>query len=298
MRVANKTIYDMIKFNLGNITEELSNANKVVATGKRITDLSDDPVGLTQVLNIKSSLSNIEQLEQNISMGKSWLTTSESTLSNVQNLISDTKALCIQMATATIGATERRSAAEVVQNTLEEMVSLANTDVNGRYVFAGSKTDAAPFILEDDNSVTYNGDNNAFTVKIGRDATIQVGSDGEAVFGTSGEADDIFKTLNDLKTALENDNVGGIQEAMGKLDDHFDHISTKISDVGSKMIRMEIKENILQDMNITNTERLSKIEDADITEAIMDLKAKELAYQAALAASAKMLRVSLVDYLR
>lgn len=297
MRVANKTIYDMIKFNLANTTEELTNANKVVATGKRINSLSDDPVGLTQVLNIKSSLSNIEQMGRNIAMGKSWLTASESALNNVQNLISDAKALCVQMATATTGAAERASAAETVQSTLEEMVSLANTEISGRYVFAGSKTDAAPFTLEGDNSVTYNGDNNAFTVRIGRDATVQVGSDGEAVFGTSGEADDIFKTLNDLKTALENNNVGGIQEAMDKLDDHFDHISTKISDVGSKMIRMEIRENILQDMNITNTERLSKIEDADITEAIMDLKAKELAYQAALAASAKMLRVSLVDYL-
>jgi len=297
MRVANKTIYDMIKFNLASTTEELSKANEVVATGKRIIDLSDDPVGLTQVLNIKSSLSNIEQMGRNIAMGKSWLTASESTLTNVQNLISDTKALCVQMATATMSVAGREAAAKTVQNTLEEMVSLANTDVNGRYVFAGSRTDAVAFTLETDNSVTYNGDNTAFTIKIGRDATVQVGSDGEAVFGTSGEADDIFKTLNDLKTALENNNVDGIQEAMTKLDDHFDHISAKISDVGSKVNRMEIKENILQDMNITNTERLSKIEDADITEAIMDLKAKELAYQAALAAAAKLLRVSLVDYL-
>ena len=43
MRVAGKTIYDAIRFNLGNITEELYKANKVVSTGKRITGLSDDP---------------------------------------------------------------------------------------------------------------------------------------------------------------------------------------------------------------------------------------------------------------
>ncbi|MCD6297532.1 MAG: flagellar biosynthesis protein FlgL, partial [Deltaproteobacteria bacterium] len=61
--------------------------------------------------------------------------------------------------------------------------------------------------------------------------------------------------------------------------------------------RMEIKENIFQDLKISNTERLSKIEDADIAEAIMDLKAKELAYQAALASSAKVMKMSLVDYM-
>jgi len=292
MRVANKTIYDIIKFNLGNITEELNRANKVVATGKRITELSDDPVGLTQALNIKSSLSNIEQLGRNISMGRSWLTASESALTQVQNQISDARALCVQMATATTGSAERASAAATVQNTLEEIVSLANTEVNGRYIFAGSKTDAAPFSRDNDtNVVTYNGDNKAFTMKIGRDATVEVGSDGEAVFG------DIFTTLSDLNDALEADDVSGIQAAMSNLDTHFDRISTKISEIGSKMLRMETKEKIFQDLNITNTERLSKIEDADITEAIMDLKAKELAYKAALASSARVMQLSLVDYL-
>ncbi|MBW1795341.1 MAG: flagellar hook-associated protein FlgL [Deltaproteobacteria bacterium] len=533
MRVANKTIYDMIKFRLGNVTEELQKANEVVATGKRINSLSDDPVGLTQVLNIKSSLSNIEQIGRNIDLGKSWLTASESSLAQVQNLISDTKALCVQMADAAMSADEREAAAEIVQSTLEEMVSLANTGVGGRYVFAGSKTDAAAFTLSGSN-VTYNGDNNPFTVKVGRNSTVQIGQDGQNVFweqsitidssnnkidfieysgasptgeltatiasgtythdelaiavknamekvsiesgnsinylvtydtttknftirddgATSGahlellwatgtnadtsiapdigfnavdvrdaligdtsvtgfpitinggnntidfiedtgsgptsltayianadyadgaalaaaveaamdaesiangnsidyevtydavnekfvieedgtdlqklqilwntnpsgnsagsalgftQDDDhtpptsnnqvewgIFETLKDLKNYLETNDVAGVARSIARLDTHFDHISSKISDMGSKMLRMEIKENIFQDIYFTNTERLSKIEDADFTEAIMNLKAKEVAYQAALASSARIMELSLVDYL-
>jgi len=296
MRVASKTVYDTIKLNLANITEELHKANKVIATQKRITDLSDDPVGLTQVLNIKSSLSNIKQLGRNISMGRSWLTASESALSNVQNLISDARALCVDMANATTDASERASAAGTVQNIMEEIVSLANTDVVGRYIFGGSKTDTVPF----SQGGIYNGDDNAFTIKIGRDTTAEVGNDGEAVFQPSGAgaADDIFQTLSDLKGALEGNNLSGIQAAMSKLDIHFDHISTKIPNIGSRMLRMEIKEKIFQDLNITNTDRLSKIEDADIAEAIIELKSKELAYQAALASSARIMGLSLVDYLK
>jgi len=295
MRVASKTIYDTVKFNLANITEELNKANKVVGTGRRIIGLSDDPVGLTQVLNIKSTLSGIEQLERNISMGKSWLIAAEGALTHVQDLISDAKALCVEMATSTTGAASRASAASTVQNTLEEIVSLANTEVNGRYIFAGSKTDTAPF----SQGGTYNGDNNAFKVKIGKDTTVAVGSDGAAVFQPSGAGanDDIFQTLSDLKDALEGDNVSGIQAAMDKLDDHLDQISNKISDIGSKMIRMEIKEKIFQDLNLTNTDRLAKIEDADMAEAIIDLKSKELTYEAALASSARVMGLSLVDYL-
>lgn len=287
MRVTNRSIYEAVKYNLGKISEELSKSNRIVSTGKRITNLSDDPVGLTQVLNIKSSLSNMDQLGRNITLGKTWLSASESALGHVQDLISEAKSLAIQMSNATIGQAERVSGAATIQQMLEEIVSLANTETSGRYIFAGSKTDTTPF----DQGGTYNGDNNAFTIKIGKDATIQAGSDGEAVF------EDVFTTFSDMKTALESNDIGGIQAAMSNLDNDFEHITAKISEIGSRMIRMEIKENIFQDLKITNTDRLSKIEDADIIEAIIDLKTTELAYQVAMASSAKVMELNLFDYL-
>lgn len=287
MRIANKTIFEGVKYNLASILEELNKANEIVATGKRITDLSDDPVGLTQTLNIRSTLSNIEQLGRNISRGNSYLSASESALTHVEDIISDIKALCVQMASATTGSTQRASAAETVQNMLEEIVSLANTDVGGNYIFSGSKADTAPFSQDG----TYNGDDNAFTVKVGKDDTVEVGSDGSVVFGN------IFGTMTDLKTALEANDVGGIQDAISNLDVDFDHISAKISYVGSRMARMEVKDKIFQDLNFTNADRLSKIEDADMAEAIIDLKSKELTYQAALASSARVMGLSLLDYL-
>jgi flagellar hook-associated protein 3 FlgL len=291
MRVANQTLYGMVKQNLGNITEDLYQANRTVSTGKRITNLSDDPVGLTQVLHIEATLSNIEQLGRNITFGKTWLAASETALRNVQTLVSDTKALAVQMATSTMGSAERNAAAENVQNTLEEIVSLANTDVGGRFIFAGSKTDTAPFAVDG----TYSGDNNPFTIKVGQVTTVDVGKDGEAVFKSPGL--DVFQTLTDLKTALEGNDVGGIQDAIGELGAFFDDTNAQISDVGSKTLRMEVKENIFQDINISNTERLSAIEDADLATAITELKAKELAYQAALNSSSKVMALSLVDYM-
>jgi flagellin-like hook-associated protein FlgL len=107
----------------------------------------------------------------------------------------------------------------------------------------------------------------------------------------------IFKTLIDLRDYLKTNDVSGISRSISRLDYHFENISTKISDIGSKIIRMEIKINIFQDLNIAHTDRLSNIEDADIVEAIMDLKEKELAYEAALASSARVMELSLIDYL-
>jgi len=286
MRVTNTTVYDTIIFNLSKNVKEMNEANNVVSSGKRISELSDDPIGLTQSLNIKSTLSRFEQLERNINMGQSWLSTSENTMTQVQNLISDTRALSVQMATGSIGTAERESASQTVQNTLDEIISLGNTELSGRYVFSGSKTDTAAF----DQNGTYQGDSNPFTIKAGKDAAIEVGSDGSAVFGN------IFTTLSDFKAALENNRVQDIQTAIDNLGTDFDHISNKISDIGSKMVRIETRANILGESKISSTERVSNIEDADITEAIITLKKKELAYQAALSSSSKVMQMSLVDY--
>ena len=291
MRVTNRSIFESIKYNLGTISDELNKANEVASTGKRINKLSDDPVGLTQSLSIQSSLANIEQMQRNIDYGQSWLNSSESALTSVSNILSDTKALCVQMASGTVGADQRAAAAENVQNNLDEIVSLANTNVNGSYIFAGSKTDTVPFDQDGTGNVTYNGDNTAFSIKISNNASIEIGSDGQAVFGT------LFTTLSDLKTALQNNDVTGIQDAMGKLDDSMNDISAKISDIGSKTDRMDIKKNIFQDLNLTDTTRLSTIEDADMAQAIMDVSAAQLTYQAALASSSKVMSLSLVDYL-
>ena len=409
MRVTNKSIYDTTIFTLGNITEELYNANKVVATGKRINSLSDDPVGLTQCLNLRSSLANLDQLEKNIAMGRTWLNAGETALDSISNLISDTKVLCIQMANGSINATDRADAGEVVDGYLRQILSLANSEVSGQYIFGGTKTGTRPFAFDDEanpTAVTYSGNDSPFTVRIGKDATVAVGRDGEEVFwdtciiiddtnnridftedagpeieatiqngkytasqlatavenameaassvdytvsydantslfsiqddgtltdlqllwqtgthaGTSigpdmgfgASGDDtggtsyngspgvewgIFKTLIDLKGYLMADDVDGIERSMTRLDNHFNHFTTTISDTGYKEIRLDIKENVISDLNLSYMTRKSKLEDADMIEAISELQAKEAAYQAALASSAKIMELSLMDYL-
>ena len=287
MRVASKTVYDAARFNLANSQEQLYKANQVVATGKRISNLSDDPVGLTQSLHIKSGISNLEQLGHNISMGKSWLAASESALSQAQDIISDARALCVQMVSGTIDLSQQAPAATIVQNHIDEIVSLGNTEINGQYVFAGWKTDTVPFGQDG----TYYGDNNAFTIKIGNDTTIEIGADGEAIF------QDLFTTLSDLKDALEGNDVEGIRTAMTNLDIDLNRITTKISDIGSKVLRMETNEQIFQEVTISSTERLSEIEEADMAAAIIDLESREVVYKAALASSARIMQLSLVDFL-
>ena len=308
MRVANKTMYDNIRINLDRVTQEMVNANNVVSSGRRINKLSDDPIGLVNILHLRSSLKNVEQLEKNISIGKSWLRAGETALSQIYGILSDTKALCVQMANATQGASERANAAVQVDGYLRQVLALANTQVGSRYIFSGTNTSTAPFELDEGSSpaqVTYSGNSTGFSIRIGQELEVEVGRDGEQIFGDdnfdwsdpSAGSTNIFKGLLDLKSALENNNVEGIEEAIGRLDVYMDRINNVISDTGIKETQLEVKNGVIQDLKLNYVERKSQLEDADITQAVMDLTTRQTAYKAALASSAKILQLSLVDFL-
>jgi flagellar hook-associated protein 3 FlgL len=299
MRVSNITVFENVTSNLGRVTDALFKANEVVSTTKRINRLSDDPVGLVSVLDLRSSLAGVDQMGRNIEMGKTWLTAGESALTQVESLLSDAKGLCVQMVSATTGSTERSNAAESADGYLKQLLSLSNTEVGGRYIFSGTATDTVPFSFDNEatpTSVAYAGNDAPFGIKIGKSLNVEVGRDGEATFGSSGSS--IFDTLIALRDALQGNDVDGIQQSMDKLDDSMDSIRSLISDTGAKTLRLETKQTILGDLKLSYAERKSSIEDADLAEAITQMQGKELAYQAALASSSKLMSMSLVDYLK
>jgi flagellar hook-associated protein 3 FlgL len=299
MRIASKTVYQKIVSNLNTSYSDMSKAQEVVSSSKRINKLSDDPVGLVTVLDLRSSLSNIDQLSRNVKMGKSWLTSSESALTQVNNILSDVKALTVQMSSSNVGSAQRANAVGVIDGDLKQILSLANSQIDGRSMFAGTNTDMTAFSLNTAGTqVDYAGNETAFSVNLGSGSKVEVGKVGSEVFGQNWDSSNIFKSLIDLKTALQNNDVSGIQTVMGNLDQHMTKINAEISDVGNKSNSMEVKNSIISDLKLNYTDRKSSLEDADIAQAVIDLNAKQLAYNAALTSASKVMQLSLVDFLK
>lgn len=412
MRVPLVTTFGGTTYQLGKITGQLSAANTAVVTGKRINTLSDDPVGLSQVLSIRSSLSNIDQLARNIATGRTWLNAGEAALGTVKDLITEAKTLSIQMVNGGVSDADRADAAEQIEGILLQMEELANTSVNGSYIFAGTRTNLKPFALDQaqDPPLAYSGNHTEFAVKTGGDATVAVGHDGAAVFwedalavndtnnrldfsengvdtltatipdgtyshtelagiieremenasaaaggaldyavtydeaagsyaiaradagalsllsqsgphagasiapdlgfdaadaaaGAGAHTSDrqaqwgIFDTLVDLKGYLTSGDIDGIERSISRLDTSFNHMVTTVSTIGARELRLDMKGNIIADLEVSLSEKRSQLEDVDVIEAISNLQAIQYAYEAALGASAKVMRTSLVDYL-
>jgi flagellar hook-associated protein 3 len=107
----------------------------------------------------------------------------------------------------------------------------------------------------------------------------------------------LFDTLIDFKTYLENNDVEGLNRTLTRLDFHYEKQLSQVTEIGMKESRLITKQSVISNLSFRYEENRTMIEEADIVKAISDLTASETAYQAALASSAKVMKLSLADYI-
>ncbi len=188
MRVASNTIYHTTISRLQRVNSELLNINTMATTGKRINRLADDPVGLSRVVGLKSSTANLEQFQRNMSTGRTWLEAGEQALRETTELISDARTLAISMNGGILNDADRESGAIQIEGIIDQIMSFANTSVQGQYMFSGTKTEVKSYSLETINGDTravYGGNDSPFQIKMATATDIEVGSDGSTIFERS-----------------------------------------------------------------------------------------------------------------
>lgn len=295
MRVTNKLMADTVAQNLFQHTDRLMKTQEMISSGKKINRPSDDPIGMGKVLDYRSALSTIEQYARNLGQADSWLKQTDSSLGGMNTLLIRAKELAVYQATETASAQTREIAAGEVANLYDQILQLANSKLGNRYIFAGHQTDAAPFTRDADFNVTYSGDAGQIKVIVGENVTLQANTTGEdaLINGTN-----VFDVLRDLRNALDANDTAGISAQVELLDNALEQVLTRRAETGAVLNRLETTKNYWANFNQNLTESLSDTEDADLIKTMTDLTSQEAAYQASLAAAAKVLQVSLLDFLQ
>jgi flagellar hook-associated protein 3 len=184
MRITNNMIMDLVVRNLSLSLDKYMRLQTMMSSGKRITCPSDDPVGVTQDLGYRSSLSDMEQFQKNINFGKTWLSTSENSLTQIANLVTEAKDLAAQLANDTYTDTARQSAIEEVDSIIQQIVDLANVQYQGRYVFSGHRTLSQAFSLSG-NGIVYNGDDGLIQIETEAGTKMEVNIPGSGFLTSS-----------------------------------------------------------------------------------------------------------------
>ncbi|WP_195979911.1 flagellar hook-associated protein FlgL [Clostridium butyricum] len=116
----------------------------------------------------------------------------------------------------------------------------------------------------------------------------------------TGKKINVVEVLNDIISNLgESGDVSKVTgEGISKMDSIISNLLEKRSKVGAMTNRMESAEEKNDQENLNMTDILSKTEDIDFTEKMMEYAVMQTIYMASLQVSAKILPTTILDYIR
>ncbi len=300
MRITQNMMSNVFVTNLHKQVGQMLNRQEQVATQKRINRPSDDPAGMARVLNGRSMLAAIEQYEGNIKQGKAHLETQEEVLQLVDDLVRQAGSLAEENSGEEISADQRAFAAGRVKEIYDQVMQLANTRNGRRFMFSGHQTDTVPFSRGADYTATYSGDGGSFRVPIAEGIEVDIDADGRNYFQGAGVTGgvDIFGQLKELIEGLENSDSARIQATIDPLDAAHSQVMSKRTEASPKLYRFQATEQHWSNFKARVKEAVGREEDADLTQAIIELKNLETGYQASMAAAARIIQPGLVNFLK
>jgi flagellar hook-associated protein 3 FlgL len=276
----------------GNLTR-LGTLQQQLSSGKLISRPSDSPTGTVSAMQIRADLRQHQQYVRNAEDGKGWLDATDGALIGAVGLVNEVRGLVLQGMSAgvTVDPTARESLATQVDRVRESLLAAANTRYLNRPVFGGTTTGALAF----DGTTGYAGDGGAVLRRVAGGDQVRVDTPAAATFGTGSE--ELFTLLSTISTHLRTD-----QSALGSdlnmLDTASGRMRTQLADVGSRYNRLTQAAQAATDRMIGLQGDLSEVEDIDLPRTIMELQLAQTSYEAALAATAKVVQHSLLDFLR
>jgi len=294
MRVTNRDLYYQLVKDIGNVNEKMVDLNKQISSAKRINKPSEDPVGMASVLVSRTEINAFNQFSESIDYGRGWLNSTDTILQQVDDLLARASELATSQSSSTATADTRIGAAKEIHEIYEQILGLANSKYGNKYMFGGTVTQTPPF-QDVSGVVQYTGNDDPFSIKIGKSDMVQISLSGREVF--SNASGDIFTTIMNLEQALRNNDQEGISNALSAIEDSSQVISNNLASIGARINRLDYTETRLLAAETNTTERLSEIEDLDYAEAILALQNQQVIFQATLKSAAMITSMSLVDFI-
>jgi flagellar hook-associated protein 3 FlgL len=284
--------------NVNRLEQNLSEANSEVSSGKRVSVASDDPGQIQSLLQLQTDEQQNTQIESNLESATADADSADSALSSAIQLMDTAVSLATQGASATTTASSRQDIAQQIAGIQAEMVSISQTQVQGRYIFSGDQENSPTYQLDLSAANGVDELSNAPATRQIQDpegGTIAASKTAQQIFDASGSS--VFSALNSLRLNLLANNQTGVENALTSLQSASGQLNTSEAFYG----------NVEDEINNSNTfagqydtqlqTAISNIQDADVAQAASQLTQDNTALQAAFEAEGKMPTTTLFNYL-
>ncbi|HDG1688966.1 TPA: flagellar hook-associated protein FlgL [Kluyvera georgiana] len=306
MRVSTIMMYQQ---NMRGITDSQSawlKYGEQMSTGKRVNRASDDPVAASQAVVLSQAQAQNSQYATARTFATQRVSIEESTLSQVTTAIQSAQEKIVYAGNGTLSDDDRSSLATDLQGIRDQLLNLANsTDGNGRYIFAGYKTDTPPF----DDTGKYVGGTLNVEQQVDSSRTMVIGHTGNLIFdnATSNAKPDadtnIFTALDSaiaaLKTPVEGDETAqdtaraAIDKTNRSLSNSLNNVLTVRAELGTQLNELDKLDSLGDDRALAQTQQMSNLVDVDWNSTISNYTMQQTALQAAYKAFTDMQGMSL-----
>jgi flagellar hook-associated protein 3 FlgL len=266
-----------------------------LSTGKRVNRPSDDPAAAASEVQNQAVEGRIDQYLQSVGSMTAMFQTADSSLSSVVTALNQAISLGTEAANGTSSTANQQQIAQQVQGILGNVVQLANTSFHGSYLFGGTATTQPPF-TQTAGGVTYNGNSGVNNVTVADGRNLDSNVPGDQIFQQAGS--DVMGSLQQLLTSLQNGDTAGITSATSSLGTALNQISSQRVFYGNGLNQLQADQSALNQQTLNLQAQDNTLVGADAAKAATDLSKAELANQASLAAAAKIMPMTLLDYLK
>lgn len=313
MRVAFNTLPDSMVSQLGALGSQQYRLHNQASTGKRISQLEDDPAAMRHVLNLQAQDSHLSQYRENIVSLQARADSSYNAINGLQKVSARSGELAT-LADGTKSPAELRSYATEVTQLIEQGVQLMNSQHQGDYLFGGTQSDHPPFVVSKDASgsitgVSYQGNATvpAAEIAAGSIVSVQVpgantsGSGPTGLITDSRNGADFFNHLIALQNHLLAGDTASISGSdLPALAQDEDNITLQIGVNGILQSQLAAADSVAATQSTSFKQMISQDSDIDMAATLTQLSAAQTAFQAALQSGAALIgqSQSLLNYLR
>ncbi|MBU1495194.1 MAG: hypothetical protein KJ956_14650 [Actinobacteria bacterium] len=301
MRVTSRLIFERSLQGLHRSWSDIGELQAHIATGKRIHVPSDDPIGSTRAMSARAGLRASEQYQRALDEARLFVASSEAALIDLSDLAIEAQTIAVQLADDATGESGAIALEAKLNQMLEQVVSLGNTEYAGIRIFGGHLTNANPFTATRDaqSKITgvaksARGTEGNISRLVGRDVLLTINQTGSDLFGEDLE---FVQHLVQLRDAAKVNDTETARSLLTVLEEDGDRLNLALATSGGITTRMDSLSEQLDRESLQLASTRSEHEDLDMAKATMDLQIEQTILQAALSATVDVLNLSLVDFL-
>ncbi len=277
----------------------MQNVQEQLSTGKVLNLPQDDPVAVSQDMDLAQEISQMGSDLSTISSGLSWMNATETALqgmlSQLQQIQSD---LVAALNTPNQSAGGLAGYAATIRQLIQGVYQIADQKLGDRYLFGGQAWNVAPSSYIEGSATMPSGADQNVAYQIAPGVSINVTVTAYSIFeSTPTGAVNLQTTLNNIVNHLESGDVTSLQGDLNDLNLNLTNVIDANADLGARIQRMTAAQNQMQQYQTNLTNLKGGIEGADMAQVMTQFSTDQVIYEAALQMGAQILLPSLVNYL-